>query len=192
LAYEVRNRIILPNMGTTLHLCDVVGADNLGVTMDVGHAFIAGESPAAELCVGHHANRIFYIHFNDNDRGADWDMLPASVNLWETRTGKITQWSQPSAFGADAPGVGRDAAKWLNSRGMVVLGTDTPSTEPSPFADPADTLHKAMPVEAGVHLIENLWLEELSADGVTEALFVALPVKLTGATGSWLRPVAIV
>jgi kynurenine formamidase len=49
-----------------------------------------------------------------------------------------------------------------------------------------------MLVEAGVHLIENLWLEELCADGVTEALFVALPVKLTGATGSWLRPVAVV
>ena len=83
-AYEVRNRIVLPNMGRTLHFCDVVGAQNLGVTMDVGHAFIAGETPAAELCIGHAAGRIFYIHFNDNDRGADWDMLPASVNFWET------------------------------------------------------------------------------------------------------------
>ena len=83
-AYEVRNRIVIPNMGRALHLCDVVGADNLGVTMDVGHAFLAGESPAAELCIGQHAGRVFYIHFNDNDRGSDWDMLPASVNLWET------------------------------------------------------------------------------------------------------------
>ena len=83
-AYEVRNRIVLPNMGRTLHFCDVVGAKNLGVTMDVGHALIAGETPAAELCIAHAAGRLFYVHFNDNDRGADWDMLPASVNLWET------------------------------------------------------------------------------------------------------------
>ncbi|GLQ55407.1 sugar phosphate isomerase/epimerase family protein [Devosia nitrariae] len=83
-AYEVRNRIVLPNMGRTLHFCDVVGADNLGVTMDVGHALIAGETPAAEICIAHAAGRLFYIHFNDNDRGADWDMLPASVNFWET------------------------------------------------------------------------------------------------------------
>lgn len=83
-AYEVRNRIVLPNMGRTLHFCDVVGANNLGVTMDVGHALIAGETPAAELCIAQAAGRLFYVHFNDNDRGADWDMLPASVNLWET------------------------------------------------------------------------------------------------------------
>ncbi len=83
-AYEVRNHIILPGMGRTLHFCDVVGAPNVGVTMDVGHALIAGETPAAELCLAHAAKRLFYVHFNDNDRGADWDMLPASVNLWET------------------------------------------------------------------------------------------------------------
>ncbi len=83
-AFESRNRIVLPTMGRTLHLCNVVGAANLGVTMDVGHALMAGETPAAELCLGHDAGRLFYVHFNDNDRGADWDMLPASVNLWET------------------------------------------------------------------------------------------------------------
>lgn len=83
-AYEVRNRVVLPTMAKTLHLCDVVGAPNLGVTMDVGHCLIAGETPAAELCLGHDAGRLFYVHFNDNDRGADWDMLPGSVNLWET------------------------------------------------------------------------------------------------------------
>lgn len=83
-AYESKNRIILPSMGRTLHFCDRVGAPNLGVTMDVGHAFIAGETPASELAIAHEAGRLFYVHFNDNDRGADWDMLPASVNLWET------------------------------------------------------------------------------------------------------------
>lgn len=83
-AYESRNHIIMPSMGKTLHFCDRVGAKNLGVTMDVGHALIAGECPAAEMVMANEANRLFYVHFNDNDRGADWDMLPASVHLWQT------------------------------------------------------------------------------------------------------------
>ncbi|MEP4770357.1 MAG: sugar phosphate isomerase/epimerase family protein [Roseibium sp.] len=83
-AYESRNHILMPSMGKTLHFCDRVGAKNLGVTMDVGHALIAGECPAAEMVIAHEAERLFYVHFNDNDRGADWDMLPASVHLWQT------------------------------------------------------------------------------------------------------------
>lgn len=83
-AYESRNHILMPSMGKTLHFCDRVGAKNLGVTMDVGHALIAGECPAAEMVIAHEADRLFYVHFNDNDRGADWDMLPASVHLWQT------------------------------------------------------------------------------------------------------------
>ena len=82
--FEVRNHIILPSMGRTLLLCEQIGADNLGVTMDVGHAVSGGETPAAELCLAHQAGRLFYVHFNDNDRRWDWDTLPGSVNLWET------------------------------------------------------------------------------------------------------------
>ena len=117
---------------------------------------------------------------------------PRSGDIVLVRTGKIRQWSDPAAFGAKGPGLSREAALFLHERGMVVLGTDTAATEPSPFADPAQTLHRAMLVDAGVHLIENLWLEDVCSDGITEALFIALPLKLTGASGSWLRPIAIV
>ncbi len=81
--YEVRNSIILADMGRTLHLCNEVGLDNVGVTMDVGHALGARETPAAMACMAHDAGRLFYVHFNDNDRFWDWDMLPGSVNLWD-------------------------------------------------------------------------------------------------------------
>ncbi|MET1416716.1 sugar phosphate isomerase/epimerase family protein [Roseibium sp. HPY-6] len=83
-AFESRNRIVLPTMARSLVLCQKVNAPNLGVTMDVGHALMANETPAAEAALGNDLDRLFYVHFNDNDRGADWDMLPASVNLWET------------------------------------------------------------------------------------------------------------
>lgn len=108
------------------------------------------------------------------------------------RTGKIAQYlSEPEAFGAGEPGVGVDAAIWLYDRGMALLGTDTTGTEPLPFADPARTVHRALLIDRGVHLVENLSLEQLAADGVREGIFVCLPLKIRGATGSWVRPVLI-
>ena len=108
------------------------------------------------------------------------------------RTGKIQDFGDEAAFQAAEPGVGRDAALWLYEAGMAVLGTDTTGTEPLPFRDPAVTTHQAMLVDKGVHLIENVYLEEVAARGIREGLFVALPIRITGATGSWIRPVLIV
>ena len=108
------------------------------------------------------------------------------------RTGKILDFNNEVAFQAAEPGVGRDAAIWLHKAGMAVLATDTTGTEPLPFRDPTTTTHGAMLVEAGVHLIENVFLEEVARREIYEGLFVALPIKITGATGSWIRPVLIV
>jgi kynurenine formamidase len=108
------------------------------------------------------------------------------------RTGKMEHWSDEAAFQAGEPGVGREASIWLYEQGMAVLGTDTTGTEPLPFKNITSTTHGAMLIERGVHLIENLSLDEAAADKVTAGLFVALPLKITGATGSWLRPVLVV
>jgi kynurenine formamidase len=108
------------------------------------------------------------------------------------RTGKIQDFGDEAAFQAAEPGVGRTAALWLYERGMSVLGTDTTGTEPLPFDDPAVTTHGAMLVEKGVHLIENLYLEDVARDAAREGLFIALPLKITGATGSWIRPILVV
>ncbi|MHC4592727.1 MAG: sugar phosphate isomerase/epimerase family protein, partial [Planctomycetota bacterium] len=80
---ESRNYCILGDMGRTLYLCEQLGLRNVGVTMDVGHALVAHETPAEMLCLAHKAGRLFYVHFNDNGREWDWDMLPGSVNLWD-------------------------------------------------------------------------------------------------------------
>ncbi|HEX3803585.1 MAG TPA: cyclase family protein [Solirubrobacteraceae bacterium] len=109
------------------------------------------------------------------------------------RTGKIREFfHDPAAFQAGQPGVGVEASIWLYERGMAALGTDTTGTEPLPFSDPRNTTHRAMLVERGVHLIENLDLTDPCLEGVTEGLFICLPLKLTGATGSWVRPVLVV
>ena len=44
----------------------------------------------------------------------------------------------------------------------------------------------------GVHLLEWIDLEPLREAGVSEFLFSALPLKIRGATGSWIRPVAVI
>jgi xylose isomerase len=80
---ESRNYNILADMGRTLFLCERLGVDHVGVTMDVGHALIAKEAPAEVMCLAMQAGRLFYVHFNDNAREWDWDMLPGSVNLWD-------------------------------------------------------------------------------------------------------------
>jgi xylose isomerase len=80
---ESRNYNILGDMGRALYLCQRLDSPNLGVTMDVGHALIAKETPAEVATFAAQTGRLFYVHFNDNGREWDWDMLPGSVNLWD-------------------------------------------------------------------------------------------------------------
>jgi len=80
---ESRNFVVLGDMGRTLYLCERLGLPNVGVTLDVGHALMARETPAEMVCLAAQANRLFYVHFNDNGREWDWDMLPGSVNCWD-------------------------------------------------------------------------------------------------------------
>ena len=53
-------------------------------------------------------------------------------------------------------------------------------------------VHVHLLVERGIPIMENLDLEELARDEVHEFLFVALPLKIRGATGSMLDPIAVV
>jgi kynurenine formamidase len=98
----------------------------------------------------------------------------------------------PVTYFASEPGVGPDAAIWLHERGMAMLGSDTSGTEVTPMPDLERTTHVAMLVERGIHLIEIMDLEAIARDRVYEFLFLALPLRITGGTGSWLRPIAIV
>jgi kynurenine formamidase len=83
-----------------------------------------------------------------------------------------------------------EGARWLSDRGVFAAGSDTVAFEKQP--DPAMPVHVHLLVEKGIHIIECLNLEELAAAGVHEFLFIALPLKIRGATGSPVRPVAVV
>jgi len=107
------------------------------------------------------------------------------------RTGWGGFWGDAARFISEirGPGPGRAGAEWLSGHGIFAAGSGTVAFEKSP--DPAMPVHVHLLVEKGIHIIECLNLEALSAAGVTEFLFVALPLKLRGATASPIRPVAL-
>lgn len=76
-------RCLLGTAGETAAFAMLTGADNLGATFDIGHALIAEERPAQSAVLLAKANRLFYVHLNDNDGRWDWDMVPGAFHLWE-------------------------------------------------------------------------------------------------------------
>ena len=125
----------------------------------------------------------------DAERAAGVGVRPGDVVL--LRTGWARFWDDPARFVAQAsgPGPALAGAQWLSARGVYAAGSDTVGFEKLP--DASMPVHVHLLVENGIHIIECLNLEELAAAGVAEFLFVALPLKIRGATASPIRPVAI-
>jgi kynurenine formamidase len=108
------------------------------------------------------------------------------------RTGKIRQFhSRDHRFHDSQPGVGPDGAEHLAELGMTLLGSDTSGTEPHPMPNLERTTHRSMLVERGIPLLEILDLEELAERQMVEFCLIALPLRIRGATGSWVRPIAL-
>lgn len=112
------------------------------------------------------------------------------------RTGLMTTWPDRASFTAAAgAGIDLDAARWLaDERDVVLVGSDTPTVEQVPSADPGHPhpVHDLLLRRRGVHLLENLWLEDLADSGECHATLVVLALKVEGATASMVRPVALV
>ena len=92
------------------------------------------------------------------------------------------------------PGVGEAGAHWIADRGIHAAGADTIAFERLGAGDGHAVLpvHRILLVEAGIYLIEALALEELAEAGAYEFAFILAPLKLIGATGSPVRPLAVV
>ncbi len=86
-------------------------------------------------------------------------------------------------------GIDLDAARWLSAKGVFMVGSDTFAVEVLPA--PSLPVHRHLLVDCGIHLLEVAVLEELSQARIHEFLFVCLPLKIRGGTGSPVRPVAI-
>ena len=91
------------------------------------------------------------------------------------------------------PGLGAAAAEWLARQDPLLVGADTAPINVTPSPDPqlSNPVHQIMLVVYGVHLLENLRLDEVAAQGAQEFALMVQPLKLVGATGSTVAPVAI-
>jgi kynurenine formamidase len=91
------------------------------------------------------------------------------------------------------PGIGVKAAQWLIAKDPILLGADNWPVEVAPGPDPQLSLpvHQLALVVNGVHLLENLKLDELASKQVYEFAFAMQPLKIQGGTGSTVSPVAI-
>jgi len=85
------------------------------------------------------------------------------------------------------PGLSSDAAEYLIELGAASVGLDTPNLDQAQAKDyPA---HKIL-LSKGVPIIENL--TNLEKIGASKFMFVGVPLKIRGASGSPIRAIAIV
>jgi kynurenine formamidase len=119
-------------------------------------------------------------------------LMPGDAVLIHTGWG--TLWGKDNArYVKGCPGIGIAAAEWLARQDPMLLGSDNWPVEVAPNPDPELSLpvHQIALVVRGIHLLENLKLDELAAKGVQEFAFVIQPLKIKGGTGSTVSPVAI-
>jgi kynurenine formamidase len=106
---------------------------------------------------------------------------------WSKLMGKENQ-----RYGSLSPGIGIAAGQWLVGQEPMLIAADTCCVEVRP-SEPGFSLpvHAMMLIQHGIYLIENLRLETLAEAGAYEFAFVVQPLKLKGATGSAVVPIAI-
>ena len=81
---EPRTHSYLARAADTLLFVEDTGLENVGVCIDVGHALYAYENVAESIVIlQERGKRLFHMHFNDNYRYWDDDMIVGSVHLVE-------------------------------------------------------------------------------------------------------------
>jgi kynurenine formamidase len=125
------------------------------------------------------------------------DVVPAAGSVCLINTGWSQWWGDPGKYlGADTgvPGLTPEAAEWLAAHRIIAAGSDTTAFEQILPGRGHLTLpvHRVLLVEHGIHIIENMRLTELADRGIAEFTFILSPLKITGATGSPVRPLGLV
>ena len=111
------------------------------------------------------------------------------------RCGQMAYWPDPVAMDvAEGSGVSLDGAEWIAESKPVVVGADNVQLECTPTGVDGNPqpCHHLLIQQLGIPILEWVNLEDLARDEVYEFLFVCLPLSITGATGSMIRPIAIV
>jgi kynurenine formamidase len=133
----------------------------------------------------------YAITADDLTRAGSEQLQPGDVAL--VRTGRMSRWPDRDAFMRTPPGLGMQAARQLaDERRVMCVGVDCggealPPEQTGSFLP----VHSYLLTDAGVPIIENMWLEELASSKTTDVALLAFPMKMRGSTGLPLRPIAM-
>jgi len=100
--------------------------------------------------------------------------------------------AQNAVFNSGAPGIGKDAAKWLISQKVVAVGADTWVVEVIPGEDPKEAfiVHNMLITDNGIHIIENVRTDLMAAEAASSGrstFFFSMTVpKAVGLTGNFV------
>jgi kynurenine formamidase len=123
------------------------------------------------------------------------DVGVESGDVLLVRTGYGAIWRDEAAY-LEAAGVAKSGTLWAAQHGVVAVAADNMAWDVPDVRDPETgaTLfaHVYLLPKKGIYIIENVNLEELSRDRCWIFAFAGIPLKLVGATGSPLRPLALV
>jgi kynurenine formamidase len=121
-------------------------------------------------------------------------VVPRAGDVLLVHTGWGAAWEDPDYI--TGGGMARSSGEWAAELGVYAVGADNMSWDVPGYVDPVlgHSLpnHTLLLARAGILIFENMLLSELAATGAREFVFVSLPLKLVGATGSPTRPVAII
>jgi kynurenine formamidase len=119
-------------------------------------------------------------------------LQPGDAVIIHTGWGKL--WGKDNArFLKTCPGIGVAAAEWLAKQDPMIVGSDNWPVEVAPNPDPQLSLpvHQIMLAVNGIHILENMKLDELSAKKAYEFAFMMQPLKMQGFSGSTVAPIAV-
>ena len=102
-AWEPRSHILLPTIGHCMTIVNEINRPNLGINIDMGHAFMMKENLAESISLASRYDKLFHTHWNDNWKLFDDDIIVGTVNLWETLEALfwLEEWEYDGWFGLD-------------------------------------------------------------------------------------------
>ncbi len=111
------------------------------------------------------------------------------------RTGFGALWNDEATY-LEAAGVAKSGTLWAAEQGVAAVGADNMAWDAPLERDPETGAmlfgHLYLLPQKGIYILENLNLEDLARDRRFAFAFIGIPLKFRGATGSPLRPLALV
>ena len=112
--------------------------------------------------------------------------------------GWAVNWTNPSKYNdgrvgvgenKGSPGIGFEVARWLTERKIAMVGADSCCVMVMPESKAGNVHHELL--LNGTYILENMNLLELARDQVYEFMYSGQTLRIKGATGSPVRPIAI-